>query len=141
MRTATRRPSLSPAATVYNTTYEEIICFDDFLVGFFLPKSGVCCIAFIQQVGGFPTDDGALAGGSPAIVADQASLPDYAVTGDEVGDRVGTHRAAHGAHRCRVVNGAGDAGIGTHRTVGDTQQSFPDLYLEIRAFDQDAQRA
>src|SRR5207245_11298249 len=70
---------------------------------------------------------------APAIAAEVAALPHYAVAGDDEGDRVHGARLSDGAYRARPADGAGHLRIAPGRADRDHPQRVPYALLERRA--------
>ncbi len=82
-------------------------------------------------MGRFPGQNGLLAGVAPTIVAHHAAAAQYPVTGDQIADQIGPHRAAHGPAGPRLADPPGHIPI-AHRPSGrNAQQRLPDFDLEV----------
>ena len=83
------------------------------------------------NLGGFPTQNSFLPGGSPAVVTEIGCLANHPVAGNDKRNGIFTDGTAH------RPRGTGDAHlnrhilVGNHRSKGNFNQSFPDFYLEI----------
>ena len=90
--------------------------------------------AALFPLGGFPADDGGLAGFAPAVVAPFAGGTDDAVAGYQEGDGIVANRRAHRTARLRVVDFCRDVAVGCQSAHRDFEQCFPHFQLEVRSF-------
>lgn len=70
---------------------------------------------------------------TPAISVEFAITADYAMTGDDHGDRILATSPGDGTHRCRLANLFSNLPIGTRLSSGNLLQSIPDTPLKRRA--------
>ena len=93
-----------------------------------------------MQAACFPTQDGLLSGGTPAIAVRCAHFRDDPVARDEVCDGILRDGPAH----CAGSSGCSDVLcyklVAHKRAKGDRKQRLPDLDLEVRAFEQQVER-
>ena len=66
----------------------------------------------------------------PTILADDASLADDAVTGNQIGERIGSNGGANGAGGVWRSDGFGEMAVAHNRTGRNAQQGSPHTKLE-----------
>lgn len=89
--------------------------------------------------GGFPGDDGLLAGGAPAVVSDGAGGSDDSMAGNDVSKRVVADGGSYGARGGRLADGFGQTSVADEGSGGDVEEGTPDADLEGTAANEGAQ--
>src|SRR5258708_1899003 len=93
-----------------------------------------------SDLSGFPAQHRLFAGDAPVVAGERAAFAERAVAGYDEGNGIPADRSADGARGFRVVNVAGDVGIGHRAPHRDLQQRLPHPHLEIGADHHHAQR-